>query len=335
MLEPGQAEAGAGPGLLSPEPGLAAALSCLARLDAARASSPVAASSPWWAAEAAVLAEQAGLSARAVAEAGRGVRALNHSQLAVPRQAAQTALTAADIAAASEPEAARRLKESIVIGDHACRPGLPGLDAAAEVEGLEKDRVRMPGLHWMLDPGTVPAGLFRPGLSPHSDLLVRYDSGAGRLVVQATLMPGVEGAAVSRCQVRLVDPDVRRVLARAHLERAGSQVRAELRLSFPLDALGETWLEVLEGPPRPVGGRKAHLIRRALRWADAALRAERAPVGLSPRSPSQDWAALATLAWEQCRRDWAAADDPGRAAAVLKPTVLLPGPVYLAEVLGE
>src|SRR5487761_816084 len=51
--------AGVGPGTLTPEPGLCAALSRLARLDAARATSPVPGSSPWWAAEAAVLAEQA------------------------------------------------------------------------------------------------------------------------------------------------------------------------------------------------------------------------------------------------------------------------------------
>ena len=48
--------AGVGPGRLTPEPGLCAALSRLARLDAARATSPVPASSPWWAAEAAGLA---------------------------------------------------------------------------------------------------------------------------------------------------------------------------------------------------------------------------------------------------------------------------------------
>ena len=58
---------------MSPAAGLSAALSSLARLDAARATSPVAASSPWWAAEAAVLAEQAGLRSRTLAEAGRAL----------------------------------------------------------------------------------------------------------------------------------------------------------------------------------------------------------------------------------------------------------------------
>lgn len=51
-------DAAAQPGelrVLSPEPGLCAALSGLARLDAAQATSPVPRSSPWWAAEAAEL----------------------------------------------------------------------------------------------------------------------------------------------------------------------------------------------------------------------------------------------------------------------------------------
>ena len=328
------AEGGARPGPLSPEAGLCTALSSLARLDAARATSPVPGSSPWWAAEAAVLAGQAGLPARALTDARRAVHALGRGPLAVPRQAAQTAFKAADIAAAEEPESARQLRESVVVNDQPRRPRLPGLDVAAEVEGLEKDPIRLPGLHWVLDPGLVPAGLFRPGLSPHSDLVVRYDGGAGRLGVQVTLAPGADCAAASRCQARLVDPVVRRVLARADFERAGSRVRAELQLSFPLDELGETWLEVVEGR-RPVRGNKAHLIRRALRWADAALRAERAPAGLAPQSTGEDWAALATLAWERCRRDWAAAGDPGRAAAVLEIRVPLPAPAYLAEILGE
>ena len=330
---PSTAESGAG--RFIPEPRLAEALSRLSRLDAAQATSPVPASSPWWAGEAAVLAEQAGLPARAAAEAARAVHALDRGRLVLPAQAAQTAHAVADIAASKEPEAARRVQRNVVIDDRARRPGLQGLDAAAEAKGWEKGRVCLPGLHWVLDPGMAPGGLFRPGLSPASDLLVRYDGGAGCLVVQLTPVPGAAGAATSRYQVRLVDPDVRRVLGVAHFEPAGTRVRAELRLSFPLDEIGETWLEVLEGAPRPVGGRKAHLIRRALRWADAALRAERAPAGLAPWSTGEDWAALATLAWEQCRHDWAAAGDPSRAAAVPEPTAPLPSPACLAEVLGE
>jgi hypothetical protein len=59
--------------VLSSEPGLTTTLSSLACLDAARATSPVPPDSPWWAAEAAELAELGGLRARARAEAQQAV----------------------------------------------------------------------------------------------------------------------------------------------------------------------------------------------------------------------------------------------------------------------
>lgn len=326
--EPAETEIAA----LSPEPGLCAALSSLARLDAARATSPVPASSPWWAAEAAVLAERAGLRARAVAEARRAIRVLERDQLPVPAEAAEMALAAAEIA--SDPDAARRLRDSIDVAGQPHRPRMPGLDVAAEVRGLEKNCVLLPERHWALDPGLAPAGVFRPGLSPHSDLQVRHVC-ADRVVVQATVVPGADPAAVGQCRARVVDPVKRRVLASAGFERSGSVVRAQLQLRSTVDELGGAWIEVVDGNDRPVTSDKAHSIQRALRWADAALRAERAPAGLAPQSSSEDWTALAALAWERCRRDWAAADDEKRAEAVLTPRMPLSGPVCLAEVLGE
>jgi hypothetical protein len=281
------------PQALSPEPVLCAALSSLARLDAARDTSPVPRRSPWWAAEAAVLAEQAGLHDRARAEADC-------------------------------------LRGAIV--QH--WPCTAGLDVAAEVEELEKDSVRLLKLSWVLDPALVPAGFIQPGLSPHSDLLVRYDGGVGLVTVAAALAPGADVAAAGRCQVRLVDPAVRRVLAQADCHLTESSICAELQLPVPLDELGEAWIEVVGEPHPPVRSAKAHLIRRALRWADAALRAERAPAGLAPQATAEDWAALAALAWQRCRHDWAAADDSGRATALPTPRTLAPGPAYLAEVLG-
>src|SRR5947207_742195 len=80
-----------------------------------------------------------------------------------------------------------------------------GLDVAAEVEELKKDPGQRPGLNWVLDPALIPAGLIRPGLSAHSDLLVRYDGGGGRVTVAATLAPDADAADAARCQVRLVD----------------------------------------------------------------------------------------------------------------------------------
>ena len=280
------------PRVLSPEPVLCAALSSLARLDAARDTSPVPHCSPWWAAEAAVLAGQAGLHDRARAEAGR-------------------------------------LRSAIVPHRHCA----PGLDVAVEVEELEKASVRQSGLNWVLDPAQVPAGLFRPGLSPRSDLLVRYDGDEGLVTVEAVLAPGADAADVGRCQARLVDPAVRRVLAQADCHLTETRIRSKLRPPFPLDELDGAWIEVVEGP-HPVRSTKAHLIRRALRWADAALRAERAPAGLAPLSAAGDWAALAAIAWQRCRRDWATAGNSARATAQPVPGAQVPDPAYLAEVLG-
>jgi hypothetical protein len=328
--------------VLSPEPGLCVALSRLARHSAARATSPVSPNSPWWAAEAAGLAERAGLAARARGEARSAVLVLAETPewATLPEQARRTALAAADIAAADEPEAVGRVRERVgsaspePVGSWLVKhPGGPGLDVAAEVECLEKDQVRLPGLHWVLDPHLVPVGLFRPGLSPHSDLFVRYEAGAGRVIVEALLVPGAECAALGSCQARLVDPDVRRVLAYARFAPAGSRARAELALPFRLDELPGPWIEVVDDEHRPVHSAKGHRIRRALRWADAALRAERTPAGLAPRSSSEDWAALAAMAWDRCRRDWEAAGD-GRHAELVGPTPLQ-GPAYLAEVLGR
>jgi hypothetical protein len=302
--------------VLSPEPVLCAALSRLARLDAARATSPVPGTSPRWAAEAAELAERAGLHDRVRAET------------------------------AAQQEGAWK--------EQAEPSRLPALDVAAEVESLKKDQVRMPGLHWVLDPGLVPRGLFRLGLSPHSDLSVRSESGGDRLAVQVPLAPGADRGAVARCVTRLVDPAVRRVLASGCFNRSGT---AELALPFPLDELRETWLEVTDGNLRPVLSAPGHRMRRALRWADAALRAERAPKGLAPAASCRDWAALAALAWERCRHDWEAVGDADRAflaarylaaidpracvlaapsatAATLAARSPLPEPGYLAEVLG-
>ncbi len=359
---PGEGAPGAH--VLSPEPELARTSSSLARLDAARATSPVPPGSPWWAAEAGELADRAGLSVRARAEARQALATLP-GQLdgpgTLPGDAVQAALAVARIAAADEPEAARRLRETIGSRLAAPLPG-PALDVAAEVESLEKDRVRLAGLHWMLDPDLVPEGLFRLGLSPYSDLFVRPEGAKGRVMVEALLAPGADCGALARCWVRLVDPAVRRVLAEASFTTAeqetSARVRAELRLPFSLDELPESWIEVVQDKMWPVRSAKGHRIRRALRWADAALRAERAPAGLAPHSTHADWAALAAASWERCRRDWEVAGDADRAylaavrQAALDPRTCLPqppsrtaaeiarqvpigGPAYLAEVLGR
>jgi hypothetical protein len=337
--------------VLSPDPRLSGTLSSLARLDAARATSPVPPGSPWWAAEAAELAERVGLPARASAEAHYALAKLP-GQLdsidisVLPEQAVRAALAVAAITVADEPAAATRLREAIG-GRSGPRLAAPSpkstFDVAAEIEGLEKDRVRLVGLQWMLDPDLVPDRVFRTALSPYSDLSVTHEGAEGaegKVVVEAVLAPDADCGALSRCLARVVDPDVRRVLAQAAFTKtAPDRVRAELQLPFPLDELPEPWIEIVQDKLWPVRSVKGHRIRRALRWADAALRAERAPVGLAPHSAHEAWAALATTAWERCRRDWEAAGDDDRAGQAARrqavPQPLADGPAHLAEVLGR
>ena len=337
-------------GALSPDPELAGTLSSLARLDAARAASPVPPGSPWWAAEAAELAERAGLSTRAETEAhhalGKLLKQLDSINItALPEPAARAALAVAALTAADEPAGAARLREAVNRrgGRSAAPPPLSEFDVAAEVASLEKDRVPLGGLQWMLDPDLVPEGTFRPGLSPYSDLEVSHEKAPGQVVVEAVLAPGADCGALHRCLARLVDPDVRRVLGQAAFTKiAPDRVRAELQLPFPLDELPESWIEVVQDKLWPVRSAKGHRIRRALRWADAALRAERAPAGLAPHSSREDWTALAATAWDRCRRDWEAAGDADRADQAARrqakvETTQPPagGPAYLAETLGR
>jgi hypothetical protein len=339
-----------GAAVLSPDPELAGTLSSLARLDAARATSPVPPGSPWWAAEAADLAARAGLSKRAGTEAhcalAKLVAQLNTANTTtLPELAAQAVLAVTALTAADDPAAADRLRDALNRRvAPAAPPSLAEFDVAAEVESLEKDRMRLGGgLQWMLDPDLVPGGLFRPGLSPYSDLLVRHESDGEQVVVEAVLAPGADCGALDRCLARLVDPDVRRVLAQAAFTKIEpNRVRAELQLPFPLDELPESWIDVVQDKLWPVRSAKGHRIRRALRWADAALRAERAPAGLAPHASCDDWSALAAAAWDRCRRDWEAAGDAGRAdqaarrrAAAQTTQPPASGPAYLAETLGR
>lgn len=211
------------------------------------------------------------------------------------------------------------------------RAGLPGLTAlppgpqpagslpilaqpvTAEAESLRRHRGRRSGLQWLLDPGAIPAGVFQPGLSPRSDLTVRRESRPGRLVVEASPAPSADYSALSRCQARLIDPEIRRILAQASFAVFGSRAQVELRIPFPLGELPECWVEVVWDKRDPVRSVTGYRARRALRWADAALRAERAPAGLDPAASPADWSALAGQAWNRCRLDWTAAGDADRA----------------------
>jgi hypothetical protein len=292
------------------------AASRLARLDAARVTSPVPAS-PLWDAEAAGLARAAGLS--------------------LPGRPAGTAKPASAGCApwTDCPAAVRRL----------LAPRRPG--------SLARHRAEPGGgraLNAFLDPGLVPPRVFRPGLRPETDLLVRAGQDGSPLVTaEAPLLPGIGPADVAGCHLRLVDPARRRVLATAPLHVclpsptaagaaagpvAPSWARAVVPVTADVRALiraGGVWAELADDERRPADGLRLRYVRRALRWADAALRAQSRPDGLAAGLAEEEWAALATLAWDRCRADWEAAGRPASAGlAATRATAGQPQP-FLAE----
>ena len=266
-----------------------------------------------------------------------------------PKPAARAALAVAALTAADEPAAATRLREAI--GGRsgpppAAPPPIPEFDVAAEVESLEKDRVRLVGLQWMLDPDLVPEGLFRPGLSPYSDLSVRHDGAKGQVVVEAVLAPGADCGALSRCLARLVDPAVRRVLAQAAFSEGRAGPRPG-RAAAPVPA-GRTTGELdrggagqaVAGPQRqgtpdqarPALGRRGPSCRTRPGRTGPALGSRRlgrpGRRGLGAVPPR--------LGSGRRRRP---ADLAARRQAVVDPRSRtrspMDGPAYLAEVLGR
>ena len=343
--------------LRSPEPGLTGALSRMARLQAARVTSPLPPGSPWWAAETAALAERAGLPELALGEARQALvpllgRLQGGGTPRLPAEAVTAVRTVAATGAAIEPGTASRLLSALEshAGAGQAGPPSPVGDVAAEVAAAGAGPGPAAGPQWTLDPALLGAGgPFRPGLSPHSDLVVhqaRDRAGDCRLTVEVQLARPAEAGALSRYLVRVVDPEVGRVLAQAPLGdvpgRSPGWKRAELSVSSPRGA--ETWIEMAAVKTQSVRGLRGYRSRRALRWADAALRAERAPRGLAPTATAGDWAALAAVAWDRSARDWAAAGDETRAglarqrrdALGCRPSATPPadGPACLAELLG-
>jgi hypothetical protein len=318
---------------LKPEPATLAALSRLARLDAARLTSPVS-GSLLWGIEAAQLAARAGLSARTAAEAQATAAALDEAA-DLPAGVLEVAARAmAELVAAAEPDLARRLREATT------RPVLTG-PAGAGSAGTSRKRARpfslpdlatdtrqrggdLDQLHWGLDPRLVPAGIFGPQLWPDAELTVRPER--SRLIVEATLAPGADPRALAACRARLVDPASRSVLATASFRELGdSRVRAEIRKRRPPH---EAWVEIVDDVNRPVLSAKLRHIRRAMRWADAALSAGRQTFGLA----DAEWTRLAAVAWGRCAEEWAAAGDQDRAyLAAAREVAMYPGVEIRAE----
>ncbi len=298
-----------------------ASLSRLARLDAARAPSPVA-ESPGWAVEAADLASRAGMTARAAAEARRATMALAD----VPPGAVPRALVRVVAQAVGDIDAglAKRLREHVALprpGRFAAAPAGPGwlavpphvCDGAGVADGLER---------W-LDPQTVPPGVFRHHVWPDADLAVRQTESGIR--VEAEVVAGADREMLATCRARLVDPVRRAVICMAPFQPAGgSRVFAE----FPHPAqAAEAWVEVAGTSYRPVRGRQLRYIRRAMRWADAALLAGRRPPGLT----RAEWDRLACGAWERCADDWSAAGDADRAYLAAEYARALGSSIQMAE----
>jgi hypothetical protein len=327
---------------LSADPGLLSAWSRLARLDEARVTGPVSSASALWAAEAAMTADRGGLRARARAEARCAVTGLAGllEPGPVPGRLSRAARAVADLAEPDEPGAARRLR------------GMLGRVPAGSAEQWRADRASVverhadrerqrpaagwagiPGLQWSLDPRLLPGRVLVPGLSPRTDLIVHGQAGSDRVIVEAVCAAGRDEV-ISRTWARVVDPALRRVLGAAAFRVLGPErrVRAEICVPFPVTELSEGWVEVVDDQDRPVQSMRLHRMRRALRGADAALRAEQAPRGLAPSFAAEDWSALAARAWQDCRCDWLAAGDADRAELAGRPH--LRDEAFLAEALG-
>jgi len=343
-MEAGATVAQAHPGTamtvtLRPDEGTVADLSRLARLDAARVTSPVAHSS-WWSVEAAQQAARAGLRERAAAEVRQAVRAMTDETPTLAGLPASAVFAAAELIGTTQPKLGRRLPDRVVFPQPDRPPAAYsnrswGALLPVAVEGLESGSDNGGGLQWSLDVQMIPPYVFGFGLSPDSDL--RVSIGESGILVETELAPGADRSVLAKCCARLVDPSSRAVLGVAPFRDAGgSQVRADIRHQAPPSG---AWVEVVDEASHPVISGQLRHIRRAMRWADAALTARRR----LPGPGDAQWARLAGMAWKRCAEDWYAAQDPDRAylavalAATTCPEVAVPPPLsaWAKELAGR
>lgn len=307
------------------DPGAIAVLSRLARLDAARITSPVA-DSPLWAVEAAQLAWRAGLEGRVKAETHRAANALESAEDASPSMLAAAADAIADLIQAAEPDLAVRLREHALVprsggsaaGRHIRGRPLALPDTAAEGDRSSGER----GLQWWLDPRLIPSGVFQHALWPAAELTVRTEENG--ILVEAGLVSDADRPKLAHCRARLVDSGSRSVIGSAPFHYLGGfRVRAEIQQPVPP---GDAWVEVIDDQARPAHSGQLCHSRRAIRWADAALSAGRQASGLA----DAEWVRLASTAWGRCAEDWSAARDPDRAylaavhGAAIRPGTVVP-----------
>jgi hypothetical protein len=326
-----------------PRLGPVRAFSQLACFDAARATSPVPASSPVWAAEATVLAQRAGLLERAQSEASCAAAGMAHimREAPLPSLLAPTLSVVAEQVEPANPAAAKFLREPPAgwfegsLRAWLAEFGSPGAEQPGTCTRFSTVHAgSCQSLRWALDLTLLPAGLLLPALTPGSDLAVRH-AGQGIIAVTARLAPGADTETLSRCRVRLVDPVSRRVIAQAPLAHDGITARAAIKIPpSPLNAseTAEAWVEIVGDQDRPVRSHSLRRQRQALRWADTALRAGRRPYGLAPNLSDSEWAAMAVNGWEHCRRHWEYLGDRRRASqaaarALASARVIGPRPV--------
>ncbi len=195
------------------------ALSRLARLDAARMTSPVS-KSPLWDVEAAQLADRAGLGARVAAEIRRALEAFDSPGDMSPGVLAATASAVADLVAAADPDLAGRVRASVTVAE--ARSPAVRSQRLALPDGGPADGQRggdLGQLHWGFDPHLAPAGIFQQALWPDAEVTVHPER--SRLVVEATLASGVDRRALAASRARLVDPVKRTVLGMASFRELG------------------------------------------------------------------------------------------------------------------
>jgi hypothetical protein len=224
---------------------------------------------------------------------------------------AAAAIAVADRVDPAEPDLARRLRDALDLAGPAGGTGasrkrarsfsLP--DAATEAGQRGGD---LEQLHWGLDSRLIPAGIFQHTLWPDAELTVRPER--SRLIVEARLAPGADPDALARCRVPSRGSRQPSTTWPSALPRPGG-------LAGPGRDPGsggrrcEAWVEIVDDASRPVLSAKLRRMRRAMRWADAALSAGRQTFRLA----DAEWTRLAAVAWGRCAEEWAATGDRDRA----------------------
>jgi len=301
----------------------------LALLEDAEDTDPLVPDSPLWGTEEVFLAHRGKLGALAELHAVRTASRLaglieqrpDLLDVALGAEHVQdAAMLVANLVERHDPEAAEALRAgySPAVEEHLeasvdedrWLPALSGVLAGGVADGLAVP----PQLDLLL----LPEHTFRLGELPSADLVVHGNS--AELLVTAGLDRRARKSVVESCWARLVDPETKTVLDAApfYLDRTDqgrpTAATARLRINDADIDFHRTALEVVADRDRPVQSRALRHARRALRLANAALRAERRPHALHPGWDETGWSQHARNLWMRAGEQWSAADDTARAA---------------------